>query len=98
MPDQQLVTSYLKYETPLDQSFDDSPATTISDVPGSGLFRVVDVDARSRLAVEGLLPVGWVELLRLSTAEVSDHEEAIRYWIGIQTPVTDGSGRKAADG
>lgn len=60
---------------------------TIWEVPGSGLYRVLETN-KGEFRIETLTQVGWTDLLSLSHHEVTTPEQALQVWLDIQTPVS----------
>lgn len=75
---------------------------TIWEVPGSGLYRVLEI-SNDGARIETLTQVGWTELLSLGHHEVNTPEEALQVWLDIQTPISpvepdDQDGQPAGEG
>lgn len=62
---------------------DQRPGLTIWEVPGHGLFRVVET-AKTHFDVEALMPLGWTTLIELEDDEAATAVQALQVWLDIQ--------------
>lgn len=64
------------------------PGMTIWEVPGSGVFRVVET-REGYFDVEAFMPLGWTPLIELVPGEAGTRIEAMQIWLDIQTPAPE---------
>lgn len=58
---------------------------SIWEVPGQGLYRVVEVN-RGEFTVETLGPIEWITLIQLTNEDgVTTPDQAFQIWLDIQT-------------